>query len=111
MNDLEEKKEEALPVNECGDDEVKADVSSDDLIEKLIERLDAIEHRLAVLEGEGKKADDELDDKVEEDGAIMNRRKELYAKLTQSAVSAVPAKAAVKSAPKASKLNLKSFLN
>ena len=113
----EEKKEDAIieekPVNECGDKDVKAeDVSPDDLIEKLVERLDEIEHRLAVLEGEGKRADDELgDDNKEDDGAIMNRRKELYAKLTQSAVSAVPAKANAKPAPKASKLNLKSFLN
>ena len=113
----EEKKEDATieekPVNECSDKDVKAeDVSPDDLIEKLVERLDEIEHRLAVLEGEGKRADDELgDDNKEDDGAIMNRRKELYAKLTQSAVSAVPAKANAKPAPKASKLNLKSFLN
>lgn len=116
MNESEEKKDaiiEEKPVNECGDKDVKAeDVSPDDLIEKLVERLDEIEHRLAVLEGEGKRADDELgEDNKEDDGAIMNRRKALYAKLTQSAVSAVPAKAAVDRAPKASKINLKSFLN
>lgn len=117
MNENEEKKDaivEDKPVSECGDNEVKAeDVSSDDLIEKIVERLDAIEHRLAVLEGEGKRADDEIaaeDDSANDDDAIMNRRKALYAKLTQSAVSAVPAKASAKT-PRASKINLKSFLD
>lgn len=113
MNENEEKKDAVVEaVNECGDKDVKAeDVTPDDLIEKLVERLDEIEHRLAVLEGEGKKADDELvEDADDKDDAVMNRRKALYAKLTQAAVSAIPVtKASAK--PRASKINLKGFLD
>lgn len=49
-----------------------------DLVEKIVERLDEIEHRLAVLEGEGKKADDE-------GGEVGARVSALYARLLKPA--------------------------
>lgn len=95
-------------------DEVKAEndviVSSDELIEKIVERLDAIERRIAVLEGEGKKADDIAEDKQSPDDVIMAKRRELYAKLTAPAPVPVAVKAEAKR-PKASKIDLSAFLN
>lgn len=82
--DKEEKKTPCAEVEEPRKEDVNAaegDVSGEDLIEKLIERLDVIEHRLAVLEGEGKKEDDI----AEEEGGnvdIAARRKALYARIT-----------------------------
>lgn len=56
---LEEKVEEQA-AEDCGEkpaDEPKAEDL--DLMEAIVKRLEGIEHRLGVLEGEGKKADDE----------------------------------------------------
>ena len=94
-------------------EEVKAEdnvVSSDDLIEKIVERLDAIERRIAVLEGEGKKADDIAEDKQSPDDVIMAKRRVLYAKLTAPAPVPVAVKAEAKR-PAASKIDLSAFLN
>ena len=94
-------------------EEVKAEdnvVSSDDLIEKIVERLDAIERRIAVLEGEGKKADDIAEDKQSPDDVIMAKRRALYAKLTAPAPVPVAVKAEAKR-PAASKIDLSAFLN
>ena len=94
-------------------EEVKAEdivVSSDELIEKIVERLDAIERRIAVLEGEGKKADDIAEDKQSPDDVIMAKRRALYAKLTAPAPVPVAAKSEAKR-PAASKIDLSAFLN
>ena len=95
-------------------DEVKAEndviVSSDELIEKIVERLDAIERRIAVLEGEGKKDDDIAEDKQSPDDVIMAKRRALYAKLTAPAPVPVVVKAEAKR-PAASKIDLSAFLN
>lgn len=63
----EVKKDEVIQNSEAGydeepkaADEVEAQPSVEDLFEAFLKRLEVIEHRLAVLEGEGKKADDEL---------------------------------------------------
>lgn len=114
---MEEKK---LPCAEAAEEkveqeEVKAEdnaVSSDDLIEKIVERLDAIEHRIAVLEGEGKKADDIAEDDKPADGedVIMAKRRALYAKLIAPAPVPVAVKAEAKR-PAKSKLDLSAFLN
>ena len=95
-------------------DEVKAEndviVSSDELIEKIVERLDAIERRIAVLEGEGKKADDIAEDKQSPDDVIMAKRRALYARLTAPAPVPVAVTAEAKR-PRASKIDLSAFLN
>lgn len=95
-------------------EEVKAEndaiVSSDELIEKIVERLDAIERRIAVLEGEGKKADDIAEGDKSTDDVIMAKRRELYAKLTAPAPVPVALKAEAKR-PAASKIDLSAFLN
>ena len=94
-------------------DEVKAEdtvVSSDDLIEKIVERLNAIERRIAVLEGEGKKADDIAEGDKSVDDVVMAKRRALYAKL----IAPAPVPAAVKAEakrPAASKIDLSGFLN
>lgn len=115
MNDDQKKQPCAEAVEETTkQDEVKAEndviVSSDELIEKIVERLDAIERRMAVLEGEGKKADDIAEDKQSPDDVIMAKRRELYAKLTAPAPVPVAVKAEAKR-PKASKIDLSAFLN
>lgn len=115
MNDDQKKQPCAEAVKETTkQDEVKAEnaviVSSDELIEKIVERLDAIERRIAVLEGEGKKADDIAEDKQSPDYVIMAKRRELYAKLTAPAPVPVAVKAEAKR-PKASKIDLSAFLN
>lgn len=95
-------------------EEVKAEndviVSSDELIEKIVERLDAIERRIAVLEGEGKKADDIAEGDKSADDVIMAKRRELYAKLTAPAPVPVAVKAEAKR-PATSKIDLSAFLN
>lgn len=73
--DEEEKKEEIAPEAECGDGEKERADEEMDLMEAMVRRLEEIEHRLAVLEGEGKKADDE------EAPSASARRKALLAKL------------------------------
>lgn len=103
----------AEAVEETKQEEVKAEdnvVSSDDLIEKIVERLDAIERRIAVLEGEGKKADDIAEDKQSPDDVIMAKRRALYARLTAPAPVPVAVKVEAKR-PAASKIDLSGFLN
>lgn len=88
-------------------EEVKSDlIEQDDVNEAILRRLEEIERRLAVLEGEGKKADDVAEEKVEE--GVMARRKALYAKLTAPAASCHTVKAASK--PAKSKIDLSGFL-
>lgn len=94
-------------------EEVKAEdnvVSSDDLIEKIVERLDAIERRIAVLEGAGKKAGDIAEGDKSADDVIMAKRRALYAKLTAPAPVPVAVRAEAKR-PSASKIDLSAFLN
>ena len=78
--------------------------SLEDVIERLVERLDVIEHRLAVLEGEGKKADDIAE--TGEEGVIA-KRKALYAKLT--APKPLPESIKAKAEPRGTKLDPKVF--
>lgn len=64
MEQEEIKKDEVVEAAEGSDNndqnECKSEAPSmEDLMEALVQRLDEIEHRLAVLEGEGKKEDDE----------------------------------------------------
>ena len=96
----EERKPCAAEVEEVKE-EPKAEEAApsfEDVVERLVERLDEIEHRLAVLEGEGKKADD-----IAEDEAIA-KRKALYARLS------APVKApSNKPKAKASKLDAQTF--
>ena len=62
MEEKEEEKKDA-PEAESGCDENKEEPKAEDgdidLLEAIVQRLEGIERRLAVLEGEGKKADDE----------------------------------------------------
>ena len=59
-----------------------------DVVEKIGERLDEIEHRLAVLEGEGKRADDE--DAGEAGDVIAARINRVYAKLNRMSAKDTP---------------------
>ena len=89
--DEEEKKD--APEAESGCDERKDAPKADediDLMEAIVQRLEGIEHRLSVLEGEGKKADDE-----EAQPSASARRKALMQKL--SAVCAPMPSVSVKS--------------
>ncbi len=89
------------------EDEIKAEeISQDDVNEAILKRLEMIEHRLAVLEGEGKKEDDELAEPGEDE--VIARRKALYAKLTAPKASMLKASS---NGPKKSKINLKNFLD
>lgn len=74
-----EKKEEKVPEAE--------DRSMEDVMEAVVNRFDEIEHRLAVLEGEGKKQDDEMAEcgPKEEKRALLNS---LYARLLRPTASA-----------------------
>lgn len=85
-----EKKEEKVPEAE--------DRSMEDVMEAVVNRLDEIEHRLAVLEGEGKKQDDEMAEcgPKEEKRALLNS---LYARLLRP--SASTAKQSDENAPEA----------
>lgn len=79
----DERKEEMRaeePKTENGGDKTAVDV-----MEKMLERLEQIEHRLAVLEGEGKKDDDEMEDITSGD-ALAARYNKLYAKLAQAPI-------------------------
>ena len=77
--DEEEKKD--VPEAESGCDENKEEPKAEDgdidLLEAIVQRLEGIERRLAVLEGEGKKADDE----GEPAPSASARRKALMQKL------------------------------
>lgn len=75
---MDEEKKDQVQTDE--NEEVKADeISQVDLLEKIVERLDAIEHRVGVLEGEGKKDNDELEASCNDDS--KERLNALYAKL------------------------------
>ena len=79
----DERKEEMRaedPMTENGGDKTAVDV-----MEKMLERLEQIEHRLAVLEGEGKKDDDEMEDITSGD-ALAARYNKLYAKLAKAPI-------------------------
>ena len=117
-----EKKEviEEKEVAECGDKDVRAAegeaVSVEDILEAFAKRLDAhdslleeIAHRLAVLEGEGKKADDMAEDMEAPEEDVLARRKALYAKLTKVARPSQPVQA--KAGAKKSKINLTNFFD
>ena len=105
------------------DEETKAlddDIMTIDVLEQLAQRLDEIEKRLGVLEGEGKKADDEgASDGAENGDQIAARLNQLYAKLTEkpvvASVSGNNASASKKTKMEASferskKIDLKSFV-
>ena len=93
MEEKEEEKKDA-PEAESGCDENKEEPKAEDgdidLLEAIVQRLEGIERRLAVLEGEGKKADDE----GEPAPSASARRKALMKKL--SAVCAPMPSVAVK---------------
>ena len=80
MEEKEEEKKDA-PEAESGCDEnkeaPKAEDGDIDILEAIVQRLEGIERRLAVLEGEGKKADDE----GEPAPSASARRKALMQKL------------------------------
>ena len=122
--------EEKKIMDVCGDpeeqkreDETKAlddDIMTIDVMERIVQRLDEIEKRLGVLEGEGKKADDEgASDGAENGDQIAARLNQLYAKLTEkpvvASVSGNNASASKKTKMEASferskKIDLKSFV-
>ena len=115
---IEEKKDE-----EKKDEEMKAlddDIMTIDVMERIVQRLDEIEKRLEVLEGEGKKADEEgASDGAENGDQIAARLNQLYAKLTEkpvvASVSGNNASASKKTKMEASferskKIDLKSFV-
>ena len=58
------------------------DIMTIDVLEQMAQRLEKIEERLAVLEGEGKKADDEGADMGENGDQIAARLNSLYARLS-----------------------------
>lgn len=81
---IEEVKEEKQ------DEELAADEnkSAEDILEAIVERLDEIEHRLAVLEGEGKKQDDEaLAECGEDERKESARLNALYARIMKPCAS------------------------
>ena len=80
--EMEEKKDEEKEANaECSEEEEKeapkAEDGDIDILEAIVQRLEGIERRLAVLEGEGKKADEE----AEPAPSASARRKALMQKL------------------------------
>ena len=115
---IEEKKDE-----EKKDEEMKAlddDIMTIDVMERIVQRLDEIEKRLGVLEGEGKKADDEGADMGENGDQIAARLNQLYARLSggkadEKPVVATTGKVSKKAKIEASferskKIDLKSFM-
>lgn len=86
-----ERKEEEAPAQ-------AEDRSMEEVMEAVVNRLDEIEHRLAVLEGEGKKQDDEMAEcgQDNEKRALLNS---LYARLLRPSASA--AKPSDENAPEA----------
>ena len=75
FDEKEDEKKEIVPEAECGDKEDPRAEDNMDIMEAVVRRLEEIEHRLAVLEGEGKKEDDEMAP------SASARRKALLAKL------------------------------
>ena len=116
---IEEKKDE-----EKKDEEMKAmddDIMTIDVMERIVQRLDEIEKRLGVLEGEGKKADDEgASDGAENGDQIAARLNQLYARLSggkadEKPVVATTGKVSKQAKMEASferskKIDLKSFM-
>jgi ATP-dependent protease ClpP protease subunit len=109
----------------CNDEEKKDEMKADDgasaidVMEQIVQRLDSIEERLSVLEGEGKKADDEGE--AESGDQIAARLNRLYARLTgdtkaeEKPVVATSGKVSKKQRMEASferskKIDLKSFM-
>ena len=93
--EMEEKKDEEKEAKaaECSEEEKEAPKAEDgdiDILEAIVQRLEGIERRLAVLEGEGKKVDEE----GEPAPSASARRKALMQKL--SAVCAPMPSVAVK---------------
>lgn len=78
-NEEEKKNEEPKALDD--------DIMTIDVMERIVQRLDEIEKRLEVLEGEGKKADDEIGD-AENGDQIAARLNRLYAKLSEKPVVA-----------------------
>ena len=110
-NEEEKKNEETKALDD--------DVMTVSVLEQMAQRLEEIEKRLAVLEGEGKKADDEAEDGAENGDQIAARLNSLYAKLTEkpvvASVSGNNASASKASKMKASfekskQIDLKSFV-
>lgn len=114
----------------CNDEEKKnemkaedgaGDASAVDVLEQMAARLEKIEERLAVLEGEGKKADDEAEDAAESGDQIAARLNSLYARLSggkadEKPVVATSGKVSKKARMEASferskAINLKAFLH
>ena len=114
MNNEEEKKDEE--VKAIDDD----DAMTIDVLEQMAQRLEEIEKRLAALEGEGKKSDDEGADMGESGDQIAARLNSLYARLSggkadEKPVVATTGKVSKKAKMEASferskKLDLKSFV-
>ena len=115
---IEEKKDE-----EKKNEEPKAlddDIMTIDVLEQMAQRLDEIEKRLGVLEGEGKKADDEGADMGENGDQIAARLNQLYARLSggkadEKPVVATTGKVSKQAKMEASferskKIDLKSFM-
>ena len=120
------KAEAEAPCNEeqKKNEETKAmdadDAMTIDVLEQMAQRLEEIEKRLAVLEGEGKKADDEIGDAAESGDQIAARLNQLYARLSggkaeEKPVVATSGKVSKKAKMEASfekskKIDLKSFM-
>ena len=113
MENEEEKKNEETKAMDADD------AMTIDVLEQLAQRLEKIEERLAVLEGEGKKADDEIGD-AENGDQIAARLNSLYARLSggkadEKPVVATSGKVSKKAKMEASferskKIDLKSFV-
>ena len=111
-NEEEKKSEETKALDD--------DIMTIDVMEQLAQRLEEIEKRLAVLEGEGKKADDEAEDAGENGDQIAARLNQLYARLSvgkadEKPVVATSGKVSKKAKIEASferskKIDLKSFM-
>ena len=112
-NEEEKKNEEPKAIDD--------DIMTIDVMERIVQRLDDIEKRLGVLEGEGKKADDEgASDGAENGDQIAARLNALYARLSggkadEKPVVATTGKVSKKAKIEASferskKLDLKSFM-
>ena len=111
------------PEEQKREEETKAlddDIMTIDVMERIVQRLDEIEKRLGVLEGEGKKADDEGADMGENGDQIAARLNSLYARLSggkadEKPVVATTGKVSKQAKMEASferskKIDLKSFM-
>ena len=110
------------PEEQKREDETKAlddDIMTIDVMERIVQRLDEIEKRLEVLEGEEKADNEGASDGAENGDQIAARLNQLYAKLTEkpvvASVSGNNASASKKTKMEASferskKIDLKSFV-